>query len=165
MGRPANLLGKMSCDIEIEFDRNNHHHFINGRVSGRVIITPYEDIDVDNVTIDLLWKSSGKGTNEEESVEKDNHPSLGEKWVEGNCYTIPFNFTLPSRPMTYDGRNIRIDFNINVKVLKERNVPFPPRYSIIKEQAKKIIVIDDANKKRMLSIKKKPVENYWTKYL
>lgn len=136
----------MSYEIEIEFDQPDRHFVANDMVVGQVHIIPEKDIDTDEIIIRLYWKTIGKGTDEKEIIRELDNRFAVEKWYQGQRYTFPFEFALPEQPLTYHGRNLKIDYFVEADVLRDRKMVLTPRFLARKRTKADILVTYDLDR-------------------
>ncbi len=83
-------------------------------VSGVVRIDAEERVKIRNAKLQLRWKTSGKG-NTDKSTVVDTQIHAGPELSQG-VTEIPIEFEAPLAPLTYQGRLIKIEWQLRVRL-------------------------------------------------
>lgn len=88
---------------------------VGGRVKGRVSISAPVATKTRKITIDLTWKTEGRGNPDKKSV--DSVTIHEGELYDGAMINHDFELTLPEDgPITYDGHYIRIVWTVVVRI-------------------------------------------------
>jgi len=108
--------------IVIRFDEQDGEaepRFAPGSViSGNVSFTPDAETEVQGVTIEIGWRTEGKGNEDQETVwdhEEEFSEDIG-KPAPGIVKTWPFRFNLPGSPWSYTGKIVSIVWEVSVQL-------------------------------------------------
>jgi hypothetical protein len=101
------------CNIRIEFDRGDRAYRGGETVSGNVVVQADKDVECKAFTIELYWQTHGKGNRDSKVIHKKSEPE--QRWEPDVEYNYPFGFRLPSRPLTYHGHYINIDYYLQAR--------------------------------------------------
>jgi hypothetical protein len=96
------------CDLTITLDREPPHYAPGEKVSGKLTVGVNEPCRCDALTVDLLWRTHGKGNKD---AGTPNHELLGTfDWTPGEMHEHAFSFTLPQGPVSYHGHIVNVDW-------------------------------------------------------
>jgi len=101
------------CDVVIEFDQPDGLFTAGQELTGSVVLTPTDNLDVKEVVIEQVWQTHGRGNPDTGSL--DRQVGDGRRCVAGQSYAFPFRFGIPSHPVSYHGTLINVDHYITVR--------------------------------------------------
>ena len=114
--------------IVIRFDEQDGEpepRFLPGSIiSGHVEFTPEAETEVQGITIEIGWRTEGKGNEDQETVwdfdeefsEDVGNPTPEASGARGIVKTWPFRCTLPGSPWSYTGKIVSIVWEVSVQM-------------------------------------------------
>ncbi len=82
-------------------------------VAGTVIVSAMEDVECNGLQIEVGWRTEGRGTRD--SVVVDQRTAFRGKLEAGRTLEFPFDAKLPDGPWSYEGKLLRIVWQVEVK--------------------------------------------------
>ena len=101
------------CDFSFEFERADRTFRAGEVVRGSVTVSVNQSVNCRNLTLASTWRTHGKG-NRAEGVYHSVNLFQGEL-VAGNKLNYPFEFQIPSEPVTYRGTLINVDHYVTIR--------------------------------------------------
>ncbi len=101
------------CSLSIELERPDFTYRPGELVRGRIEVTALEDCTCDGLSIELMWRTHGRGNR---AKGDPNLQSLGKaQWKADETRSYPFELTLPAGPVTYHGNLINVDWYLDAR--------------------------------------------------
>jgi len=102
------------CELAIVFDKSDATYVSREKVKGHVKVDVNESVRADRVNFCLIWQTHGKGNRDWEEVASTH---LGPfEWRAGQTEELPFELSLPARPVSYSGKYLNVEWKVKVDV-------------------------------------------------
>ena len=98
------------CDLTITLDRNPPRYVPGEKVTGRLHVDVKEACRCDALTVELLWRTHGKGN--QDTATSSTEPVGAFDWTPGESHEHPFSFTMPQGPVSYHGHIVNVDWYV-----------------------------------------------------
>lgn len=98
------------CDLQVVLDQTSYP--AGGKLKGHLVIEAPQPFETKAVTVDLAWRTHGKGNRDHVEVSQQ---TLFSGELQGTK-SLPFEFTLPSGPLTYHGTLINVEWIVRGRV-------------------------------------------------
>ena len=95
------------CDLLIELDRPNGALVAGDELTGKVTLTPEKDLEVKEVVVEQVWETHGAGTDTSGCLVRE--VKEGRRCMAGIRYEFPFSLAVPTCPLSYHGRLVKVD--------------------------------------------------------